>query len=104
MDSKAALDKIRQAELQAEETLSEAGAEAGCITEQARQQGAELIKEAQVKAASEAGKLKAQIEQDTAREIEEIKGTSLREVGVLKSKAAENVEKAANFLREKIHI
>jgi vacuolar-type H+-ATPase subunit H len=104
MDSKEALDKITQAEQQAEELLSSARAEAGRIIDRVHQQGAALLKEAQEKARAEAGKLKARIDQDAAGEIEALKTASLREVEALKNKAAACVEKAADFLKEKIRV
>ena len=102
MDSKTALDKVKEIELEAARSLEEAKKEFQKILADAKLESARLIRESEQQAKLDAQKLKAKIEQETVSDISAIEAQSRLEREALIKRANNNLDKAVAFMKDKI--
>lgn len=102
MDSKVALDKIKETEVKAQRIIEEARKQAIDILNQANLAKESIIKTVQEKAKLAARELKLQIEQETREELSSIQAKSQDEINAIKHKTSANLDKALEFIKEKI--
>ncbi len=103
MDSKAALDKIKQAEFKAQSIQEEAKREAKRILNFAKQEKERLVQRNKEKALLDNKNLRTQIHQEALKEVSAIEGQSKAEVEQIKEKAGHNLDKAVEFIKDKIN-
>jgi len=104
MDSKIALDKIKETEVQAQRIIEEAKKQAGDILQEAQLAQESIIKTMQEKARLAAKELKLQIEQETQKEISGIQAKNQDDTRLIKEKASVNLDKALEFIKDKIDL
>ena len=102
MDSKTALDKIRQAEKEAQDIIEQAKNQARKILQEAKSEKENIIRDAQAKARLDSQKLKVKLQEETLAEIALIKNQTNLDIQALKEKAQRNMDQAAGFLKGKI--
>ncbi len=101
MDAKEALDKIKTAEIQAEEIIQQAEAESVLILRQAQREKLNIIASARERAMLQAQELKAQTEAQTSQEVQMINDRRKEVVRNLEDQAKNKQEKAVTFILEK---
>ncbi len=104
MDSKEALERIKDAELKAQETIEAAKKEAHRILSEAGHEKERIIKLAQEKAGADIQKLKDNIKGLAEQESSLIRKQSQEEIEASKAKAASRVDRAAQFLKERLNL
>jgi V/A-type H+-transporting ATPase subunit G/H len=104
MDSKIALDKIKETEVQAQRIIEEAKKQARDILQEAQLAQESIIKTMQEKARLAAKELKLQIEQETQKEISGIQAKNQDDTRLIKEKASVNPDKALEFIKDKIDL
>jgi len=104
MDSKAALDKIREAEFKAQEIIEQAKRESQEILREAKAEKERLIKHAAEQANQDCKKLKIKIEEEAAREVAALGGLAEEEIRILKEKVQARLAEATEFLKAKIEL
>lgn len=102
MDAKLALDNIKEAEAKANTLIEQARKEAQDILQAAGLKKAQIIKEAEGQALSDAQQLKDKLGDEAAQEIALIVRAGEEEVRLLREKAQRNLERAVEFIKEKI--
>jgi V/A-type H+-transporting ATPase subunit G/H len=104
MDSKTALDKIKEAEQKASDIIEDARRQAVVVLETARVKKEAIIKKAKRDAMDEAAKLKDNIGRATAAEVAEIEKKAREDIELLDKMLKANFDKAVAFLRSKIEL
>lgn len=102
VDSKIALDKIKETEKKAEEIIEQAKGEAAHILRQATEERERILKTRQDQARLDAQKLKAHKIEETAEEIVLIEQRTQDEIKAIKEKAQGNLDRAVDFLKVEI--
>jgi len=102
MDSKIALDKIKEAEAQAQRIIEEAKKQALDILRNVNLAKESIIKTAQEKARLVVHDLKIKIEQETQKEISTIQNQNQEDIRQVEEKAKANLDKALQFLKDRI--
>jgi len=102
MDSKVALDKIKETELKAEDIIEQAKRESQGILHNARLEKERILAQAKADAERDAEGVRVKIRQLAATDAANIEGQSKEAVRALKEKAQPNIDKALDFLREKL--
>ncbi len=102
MDSKAALDKIKEAESNAQQIIERVKLDAHNILREAKLEKERVIKAAIEKAKIDSRKLRIKIQEEGSGEINEIKKQSGVEIETLKEQAKNNLDKAVEFIKHKI--
>ena len=102
MDSKIALDKVKEAEQKAQQIIEEAQAKARDILRDAELAKESMVKAAQEKARLAAQKLRIEIEEEAKKEAALIQNKNEEDVRALKEKARANFDKALKFIKAKI--
>jgi vacuolar-type H+-ATPase subunit H len=102
MDSKMALDKIKEAEAEAQRIIEGTKKQALDILADANLAKESIIKASQERARLAAKELKLQIEQETQKEILAIQNQNQSDISAVKEKAKVNLDKASQFLKDKI--
>jgi len=101
-DSKIALDKIQEAELQAQARVDAAQKEAQKIAVESGIQRERIIQTALVQAGQDCEQLKKKILKDAEKEISIIEKNAQEEIIRLRQKADKNSERAVDFLKNKL--
>ena len=102
MNSKEALDTIKESETKAQEIIQQAKNEAQKIILDAHLEKERLIQNAQGRGRLDGQKLRAQTQGETLREIDMIKNKSQVEIAALKEKAQVDFERAVEFLKDNL--
>jgi len=102
MDVKLALDNVKEAELKAQEIVAQAKKEARNILHEASLNREAILRRAQEQAGIDSQKLKAKIESETQQELEVIRIQAEKETNALKENAAANIDRAADFIIDKV--
>ncbi len=102
MDSKGALDKIKEAELKAKEMIELARQEARKILQLAQLEREDILRGAQEKAALKSSELKEEIQRDTQNAIAVLKGQAQAQIAKINETAKGNIEAALDFLKTKL--
>ena len=102
MSSKAALDRIREAELKAREITEAAAKEAHAMLLEARNERERLIRAGLDKARADAKALLAKGEKEGTGEAAIIKKGFEEKIRALQEKAKPRLDEAAEFIRKKI--
>jgi ATP synthase H subunit len=102
MDSKLALDKIKEAESKAQRIIDEAKLEAQKILHEAKLEKEQFIEIALEKAKTDSQDLKNKINAEALQEVSAIENRTKDEINVLKEKAWHNLDKAVGFIRSKL--
>lgn len=104
VDSKTALEQIKETEMQAEEIIALAKEEARGILQEAGREKERLIKEARAKARLACEGLRLQIEKEKKEELALIEVQTENNIRSLKEIAGSNLDKAVQFLKEQIKL
>jgi V/A-type H+-transporting ATPase subunit G/H len=102
MDSKTALENIKDAENRAKDILDKAREKSCAIIDDAKQQAQGIAQGARARAAADAGLLKQKIEEESRKEAAAIMRQAHEDTRSLKEKSLQKIEKAVEFLKEKI--
>jgi len=102
MDSKVALDKIKEAEIKAQHIVEQAKLEARNMLQEGKLEKDRIIKIAIEKAKTDSQKVKNRITAETLRETSSIENKTKDEVGALKEKVMASFDKALDFIRSKL--
>lgn len=102
--AKEALDKIKEAELEADKLVEEAKKESRKILEKARLERERIIEEARQNVYRDSGKIRIATEEEALREAAEIKEGSRKAASSLKERTEANIDKALRFIESKMGI
>lgn len=102
MDSKIALDKIKETEHKAQEIIEEAKKEAKKILREADLEKERIIKESKTQAKLDAQKLKDRARRDVQKEISLIESQTEEKGKSIKEKAKGNFDRALDFIKSKL--
>jgi len=104
MDSKTALEKIKEAEIKAQDSLEQAKRKSRQILQEASTEKARILKQAQDQANHDAQNLQIKIEKETVEEIAAIDNQTSEAIKILRKGAQVNLNKAADFIKTKIDL
>lgn len=104
MDTKGALEKIKEAETKTQGALEQAKKESQKIMHDALLEKERIIKNSQQRARLDAQQLKTKIEEETFGEIKTIANQAKEDIRVLQEKAEDNLVRAVEFLKGKISV
>ena len=104
MDSKTALDKIKDAEAQATNILENAKNQAHKIILEAKSQKGTITGDALLKAKGDAKNLKEKLSRESVFEAESIAKKAESEKTELIKNSSKNIDKAVNFIKSKLNL
>ena len=102
MNSKEALERIREAEKQAQDIIDQAKNEARRILNEERIEKERILKAPQEQARLDSQKFKAEINEEILKEVSLIEGRTQDEIKALQEKASINLDKVLDFIKPKL--
>lgn len=102
MDSKSALDKIKEAELKAQQMLQQAKEESRRILQSAQLEREKIIQDVSVRAGLKSEELRSKMQEEAIRTSSSIKSQAEAEKEKVKIAAQANIAAALDFLKSNL--